>query len=84
MKPAFLSDFEPSQGILEGVSNYSKVEACIVGDEVSLGVLINEGLKIFRLNESMLPPVRYGSQSHSWDSESVDKLGFGIDRDWRP
>ena len=32
----------------------------------------------------MLHPVRYGSQSHSGDSESVDKFGFGINRDWRP
>ena len=78
MKPALISDFNPGDRIAKSCSNYREVEARIVGDKVSFSVLINEGLKICRLDQPMLRSVRDRSQSDPRDLEVFDQLRFGI------
>ncbi len=68
MKPALISDFNPGDRIAKSFSNYREVEARIVGDKVSFSVLIDEGLKICRLDQ-LLPPEQWFGQPEQPDHE---------------
>lgn len=75
MKPSRVSRLDPRKRIGKSRSDYSKVESRIVSDEVSLGVSIDKGLQISRLDQSMLRSVRDRDKSESRDLMIADHLG---------
>jgi hypothetical protein len=67
VKPPVLSDFNPRERISKSCSNYRKVEARIMRDEVGLRMKIEEGVEILGTDKSMGFSVRDRDQSDPRD-----------------
>ena len=57
MKPALIDNLDPRERISESFPDNFEIESCVVANEVSLRMCVDEGLEILRLYESMKPSV---------------------------